>query len=391
MTNIQFSAETAAGPRPPIMSRTLALRFVSIAASSIGFFLPLSALPIFAESHAAGAGGITNGALLVACVLGELLSPWVMSRIGLRLTLGIGLTLLGVPLLALLVEPAVPVMIVVAVVRGIGFALAVVAGGALTAALIPAERRGEGLAIVGLVAGIPSLIALPLGVWVSHQWGFGAILIVGAIVPLLGVVTVPWLPAQRAHDGQSHGMLRGLRRAALMRPALIFTASAIAAGAVVTYLPLAIGDVEGWLAPATLLVQSTTSTVGRWVAGRLGDRHGTVRLVVPGILLTAVGTAGLVVSPAAAVVLAGAALFGAGFGILQNATLSLMYARTTTNDFGVVSAIWNAAYDGGMAVGALAVGFTGTITGLGPAFLIVAAIVAAMLGVAHLDRRPTIA
>jgi hypothetical protein len=56
-----------------------------------------------------------------------------------------------------------------------------------------------------------------------------------------------------------------------------------------------------------------------------------------------------------------------------------------------VSAIWNAAYDGGMAVGALAVGFAGTLAGLGPAFFIVAAIVAATLAVARIDRRrPTL-
>jgi MFS family permease len=387
MTETQFRTEALTTARPRILSRALALRFVSIAASSVGFFLPLSALPIFAEAQAVGAGGVTNGALLVACVLGELVSPWVIARVGARRTLGIGLALLGVPMLALLVEPSVPGMIAVALVRGLGFALAVVAGGALTAALIPSKRRGEGLAIVGLVAGIPSLIALPLGVWASQQWGFAAIFVVGAIVPLIGLVTVPWLPAQRAADAASHGMLRGLRRAALMRPALIFTASAIAAGAVVTYLPLAVGQADGWLAPVALLVQSATSTVGRWVAGRVGDRHGTVRLIVPGILLTAAGTTGLVISPVAAVVLLGAALFGAGFGILQNATLSLMYARTSTSDFGVVSAIWNAAYDGGMAVGALAVGFAGTFTGLGPAFLIVATIVAATLVVARLDRR----
>ena len=54
-------------------------------------------------------------------------------------------------------------------------------------------------------------------------------------------------------------------------------------------------------------------------------------------------------SPAA--VIAGAAVFGAGFGILQNATLSLMYARVPAGAEGPVSAIWNAAYDLGMAAG----------------------------------------
>jgi predicted MFS family arabinose efflux permease len=373
--------------RPPIMSRALGLRFVSIVASTIGFFLPLSALPIFAERQVAGAGGLTNGALLVACVVGELLSPWVIARIGIRRTLGAGLALLGAPLLILLVAPTLPVMTAIGAVRGIGFALAVVAGGALTAALIPAQRRGEGLAIVGLVAGIPALIVLPLGVWVAQNWGFGAILAAAAFAPLLGIATLPWLPRQTAGGETSHGVLGGLRRGTILRPTFVFAASAIAAGAVVTYLPLAIADADGWVAPVALLVQSTTSTAGRWIAGRIGDRIGTARLIVPGILITAVGTAGLVITPSPVVVLAGAALFGAGFGILQNATLTLMYARTTPAEYGVVSAIWNAAYDGGMAIGSLAVGYLGTLTGLAPAFLVVAVAVTGTLLIARTDRR----
>jgi len=369
------------------MSRALKIRFVSIFASSIGFFLPLSALPLFAERQASGAGGVTNGALLVACVVGELLSPWVIARLGIRCTLGVGLLLLGVPLLVLLVAPAVPVMSVVAVARGIGFALVVVAGGALTAALIPASRRGEGLAIVGLVAGVSSLIALPLGVWIAQSWGFAPIFVGGAIIPILAVVTVPLLPKRAADSEQSHGVLHGLRQGRLMRPALVFAASAASAGAVVTYLPLAIGDVAGWVAPAALLVETTMSTVGRMVSGRLGDRVGSSRLLVPGVVLTALGTLMLVVPLGQVVVLVGAAAFGAGFGILQNATLTLMYARADEGQYGVVSAIWNASYDGGMAIGAFALGLIGTITGLAPAFVAIAVLVLAMLAVVRFDRR----
>src|SRR3712207_8970891 len=49
-------------------------------------------------------------------------------------------------------------------------------------------------------------------------------------------------------------------------------------------------------------------------------------------------------------------LFRSGFGLLQNATLSLMYSRATQHDYGTVSALWNGAYDLGMGPGALLVG-----------------------------------
>ena len=48
------------------------------------------------------------------------------------------------------------------------------AGGAVTALLIPADRRGEGLARVGIVGGVPAVLALPAG-------ALGAGLTIGSI------------------------------------------------------------------------------------------------------------------------------------------------------------------------------------------------------------------
>jgi predicted MFS family arabinose efflux permease len=51
-----------------------------------------------------------------------------------------------------------------------------------------------------------------------------------------------------------------------------------------------------------------------------------------------------------------------------------MYARVATSDYSTVSAIWNAAYDLGMAVGAMGVGLVVAAVGYSPAFLATAAI-----------------
>jgi predicted MFS family arabinose efflux permease len=87
------------------------------------------------------------------------------------------------------------------------------------------------------------------------------------------------------------------------------------------------------------------------VAGRIGDRVGPARLLVPGLVVAALGMAYLSVAP-----IGGALVFGAGFGVLQNATLSLMYRRAPAGGEMTVSAVWNIAYDLGMAGGALGAG-----------------------------------
>jgi MFS family permease len=126
-----------------LLTRPLLLRSVSIFGASIGFWLPLSVVPLFAEeSGAERAAGLATVALLLATVAAELLTPRLAARIGYRWSLALGLSLLGAPIALLIVDASVATIVGVNLVRGTGFAICVVAGGALTAETVPAERRG---------------------------------------------------------------------------------------------------------------------------------------------------------------------------------------------------------------------------------------------------------
>jgi predicted MFS family arabinose efflux permease len=78
-----------------------------------------------------------------------------------------------------------------------------------------------------------------------------------------------------------------------------------------------------------------------------------------------------------AAVIAGAAVFGAGFGVTQNVTQTLMYDRAAESAYGAVSAVWNLAYDGGMGLGAAGFGVLALYTGYPAAFALTAAVLTA--------------
>ncbi|MFV8187018.1 MFS transporter [Streptomyces sp. AF1B] len=371
-------------PAPPLLTRPLLLRFVSMIGASVSFFLLLSVVPAYAAGAGGrGGAGLATGSLMLATVLGELVTPRVVARFGYRATLMAGLFLLGAPAVVLTVSQGVAWIVAVCLVRGLGFALTIVAGGALTASLIPAERRGEGLAIVGVVSGVPSLVTLPLGLWLAGQIGYGPVAVIGGAAALAAIVSVLGLPdrAAKPESGaratESVGVLRGLRTGALLRPVIVFATTATAAGILVTFLPLAVPRASAGIVTVALFVQPAASTVFRWIAGRHGDRHGSARLVLPGLLLSATGVLVTAATGSAAAVVAGAALFGAGFGITQNATLALMYARVSASSYGTVSALWNLAYDGGMGVGAAGFGVLAGLSGYPWAFAVTAVL---MLG-----------
>ncbi|MFL6120094.1 MFS transporter [Actinophytocola sp.] len=376
-------------PRTRLVSRALLLRFVSIVGSSIGFYLPLSVVPLFArDAGAAGDAGLATVALLLATVAAELVTPRLVVRVGYRWALAVGLFLLGAPTIVLTFADSLWVIVAVSVVRGAGFAVAVVAGGAVTALLIPADRRGEGLALVGIVGGVPGLLALPAGVWAAAHWGYAPVFVTTTVATLLALLSVPGLPRRAAAVPAEDGVLAGLRNPSLTRPATIFAASTAAVGVLVTFLPLATSAQPAWVAATALLAQPAASTVTRWIAGRVGDRRGPACLLAPGLLLSAAGMALLAATGTPAAVIGGALVFGTGFGALQNATLALMYNRVPAGGESAVSAIWNAAYDLGMAAGALAAGLVITSIGYPTTFLLTAAVMLPALALSRRDRRP---
>ena len=394
-TRSEGARDSTSTPRERIVSGTLALVFLTEFCALTSFYLLLSVTPM--DAAAAGAGsagaGLVTGMLLGGTVAAELAAPILMRRFGYRTLLAAGALLLGAPALALLTDGSLATIVTVSVVRGFGFGLCTVLAGALTAMLVPPGRRGEGLGLFGIVATAPGIVALPAGVWLAGHFGMAVVIGLTAATALVPLATVPWLPgrtgrrqaaASRAASAQD-GLLAGLRRAGQLRPFLIFAASTVAAGVVVSFLPLATG-VSANLAAAGLLVQALTATVSRWWAGRQGDRSGHARLLVPALVIASAGMIAMIWLASPVAVIAGMFLFGTGFGICQNATFAMMIDRMPPAGAGPASALWNLAYDAGYGAGPAVFGLLVIHTGYPVAFALTAALMLAALPAARRER-----
>lgn len=375
-------------PRPRIMNRALLLFFVSAFGAATSFYLLLSVVPLYATSVGAGGteAGLATGALMFSTVAGELATPRLVAGFGYRLVYAAGLLLLGAPAVPLTASASMVAIVAVCVVRGLGFAITVVVGSALVASLVPHERRGEGLGLYGVVVGVPSVVALPLGVWLARHVGYPPVFVAAAVAALAGLAVVAGLPGRQPKPQQPVGVLTGLRTPALVRPSIVFAATAMAAGVVVTFLPLAVTRASGNLAALALLAQAAAATGTRWWAGRYGDRHGPAGLLMPGVLAAAVGMLALVLTASPTAVVVGMMLFGAGFGVTQNASLALLFQRVSTSGYGMVSALWNLAYDAGLGAGAAGFGVLAAQTGYPTAFALTAALVLVAIAPTWRDR-----
>ncbi|WP_343976644.1 MFS transporter [Kribbella koreensis] len=372
------SPERSPAAGSALVTPAFARLLVMVFGSGLSMYLLTSVVPLYLAANGAGGigAGLSTGAMMLAAVGVELLVPRMLRRFGYRGTLALGLVLLGAPSLALVVTSSLPLVLAVCVVRGAGLAIMVVGAVVLVADVAPAHRRGEALGIYGVVVGLPAVIGLPLGIYLTGVIGYDALFVLAAVASLAGLAMVPGVAARSTGSEEQHvKVLGGLRGSGLLMPTLVFAAVTVAAGISVTFLPL--GSSNHFVVAIALLIQAIAAPAARWLAGRVGDRVGPAKLLPLAIILAALGAGALVFIGNPAAVITGAALFGVGFGAAQNLTLAIMYDRSPKSRYGQVSALWNLAYDGGWGAGAIIFGFVVAGTGYPLAFALTAALVAA--------------
>ena len=379
-TLTQAQPDTAVPAR--LLSVPLAVTFLAEFTSLTSFFLLLSVMPMLAAAAGAGSSGagLITGSLLLGTVAAEAVAAAVIRRFGYRMVLAAGAVLLGTPALAMLAREPQAVMVSVSMVRGFGFGLCGVVTGALTAKLLPPERRGEGLGLLGVISGVPAVVALPAGVWLAGHHLAAAAAAMAATVGLLPLVAIRWLPGGR--EARRTARTSRMAGAALRLP-LIFAAATIAAGVLDSFLPLAKG-IPSNLSSAALLVQAITATLSRWQAGKHGDRYGHARLLIPALVVAALGMAAMMVLGSPVVIFAGMVLFGAGFGVIENATFALLIDQLPEAK---ASALWNLAYDAGYGVGPAVFGLICVRTGYPAGFALTGALILAAVPVALRERK----
>jgi len=368
------------------------LTFVAFAAL-FGFQLLLSVVPLYADRAGGGSSGagLATAAFMLPTVLTQIQMPRILGRYGYRRTLAAGLLFLGVPALFYAYARTLAPILAVTLVRGVGFGVVTVVFAALIVELAPPHRRGEALGLLGVAITLPTIFCNALGLWLAGGYGFGVVFLLGGIAPLLGLGMILWIrsasPSTKEEEESSAGFFAGLGRAHLRRIFLLFAATTMAAGVVLTFLPLAVPGSGIFSAASALLVIGITTTASRWWAGRFGDRRDARLLLAPGLIACAIG---MICLPLGGVILLfGAVIFGVGFGLLQNATLILMMGRVSKSEYGLGSTLWNAAFDAGTGVGAFSFGFVISAVGFSWSFSICSALLVLALLLVLLDHSST--
>lgn len=332
------------------------------------FYLTLSTAPAHLSTLGGdAAAGAATTVSTFATVLSLFFAPRLVSVAGRRTVFAFAAMALGFPCVAVFGN-SLAIAELACAIRGAGLGLAFVSAGGLAAALAPPSRRGEVLGIYGLAFGLPAIFAVPAGLWLFARQGGVSLALVAtmcALLPLLGLGVFPGLEKRSRYSPSWDLPWRSLGW-----PLLAQTGGAAAVGMMITSFATAVGSTVAAAVALAMFLHGLASSLTRWWGGRIGDRHGQRLVIAAGSGLSMVATLLLASGDSPAMLIAGATVLGAAFGLQRTGTLILMLARTSPPESDAVNAAWNIAYDAGLGLGALA--YAGLAPALGHSLAIVA-------------------
>jgi MFS family permease len=300
--------------------------------------------------------GVLTAAYPAGTFAGALPSGWLATRWGVKPTLLLGLSMLGLASLGFAFASHVVVLDGARFIQGVGGACMWAAGMAWLVSASPADRRGEliGAALSAAIVGV--LLGPVLGgaaSVISPEVVFSAVTVVAA-----GLAAWAWtMPGVEPEESPGLGaMVRALGRPAVLIGFWVFTLPALFAGVIEVLVPLRMDDLgaAGTGIGAAFLVAAGVEAVVSPLAGRFSDKAGRMAPIRAG-LTAAIVVAILLPLPDTAVLVGGVvSLSAAALGTFWAPGMALLSdaAEDAGLDLALAFAISNLAWALGHVVGA---------------------------------------
>lgn len=342
--------------------------------------------------------GLSTGVFMLATVITQVFTPWLLRVVGYRAVIAISALLLGAPAFGYMLGMDAITLLPVSAVRGVGFGALSVAEAAIIAELVPLRLLGRATGLLGLVVGAAQMLALPLGLAMVNAVGYNAVYVLGATVGLVSLVVSIFIPSitPAEHDRAATNVVRVPTWHLVLVPALALMFVTTAYGAITNFLPVSMRELDPHSGAAfggvMLGVMNFAAMLSRYYAGRVMDRRGEPGTVLipfqvaaaTGVLMMAII---LFLELPVWTMLVAALFYGAGFGAVQNESLTMMFYRLPRSKSSQASAMWNIAFDGGTGLGSTVYGMVLTTVAFAPMFGLASAVILVGLAVTLLDRQ----
>lgn len=279
-----------------------------------------------------------------------------------------GLAVLGLPL---------PLIIVSAVRFLHGLSWAIVSSGSQTISvdMVPASRRGEGIAYFGLSVSISLAMGPVLGLWLIDYFSAAHLFATTMILSLLSFFAMSLFmkfPAYRPQRAKIN--LHMLIEKTSLPISLVNSIFFFSNGAVTTFIPIYSKEIEGVSPASFFFVFALSMAVIRLFSGKMFDRMGAGIPLACGFPMVIVGSALLAMAHGTWLYHAAAILIGMGQGMIFPCFVASINNMVRITRRGAANATFSSSIDVGIGLGIIFFGYLADHMGFRVVYWTVAAV-----------------
>ncbi|NIG52365.1 MFS transporter [Chitinophaga sp. Cy-1792] len=224
--------------------------------------------------------------------------------------------------------------------------------------IVPSNRRGEAMGMIGLASIIGMAIGPAIGGWVAHQWGINVMFHLSAAFALLSVVILIGAMKETLPDKQPFRLsLLRIHRGEIFEPLVIAPVivtflTFFSYGAVLTVIP----DYSTYLGvdnKGLFFTFYTGASMGiRLVAGKVSDKYGRIPVLKISAIIMAASMAMIAVATSPWILFAAAVVYGAATGLNSPAVTAWTVDLSNPQFKGRALASMYIAMEAGIGLGA---------------------------------------
>lgn len=366
----------------PATDKLFTARFFTMWAFSFTVFLSVFQLLPTAPFHIRDLGGSTLqaglflGLLTFSSAMFAPLTGAIADRIGQRTVLLAASAAISVITLAYAFLESVPAILALVFVQGFFWSGMLSASSSYMIAILPVSRRAEGLGYGGLASILALAVAPSLGLSIYRRGWFPLAMSCIALNVLMFVIAT--LLSPQRHEGPHPPMT--LRN--IIEPRIVLLAGTLflysfGYGGITSFSAL-YADSAG-ISPRSIYLTSLAVAIliARPTLGRLGDRYGYRKVLLPCLGLVTLSLAMMAMTPGRTGLVISGLIFGVGFGLAYPAFAAYVMQHVDDSRRGAAFGTMIAAFDTGIGAGSTTMGWLIQESGYAAAFG-VAAVLAAL-------------
>jgi MFS family permease len=314
--------------------------------------------------------GLVMATLAMSSILARPYVGRLVDRLGSKPSLLLGSLIFTIGPLLYTVSRSVPALLVAQFLHGFGISASSTAYIIIIAALAPPGRRGEAIGLSATTIPFALITAPAVGASLLESWGFVPLFVLSASVAALSLLTAFFIaepqPTNRNEDSDEEGegaFFPVLCLRSVWVPSMAMGILAMAYSSILTFLPL-FAIQQGIDNPGLFFTAyGLTLIAAQVLAGRVSDRVGRHRVILPAMVLLALAFLVLASVRSLPLFLGVAVLCALGFGSARVNLNALMVDTVPISIRGMAMSIAYGSFDLGIGLGAYLLGWVAQIWG----------------------------